>query len=413
MDTKTLVETRKPGHALARAFYTSDEIFKLDILAIFGQHWIYVGVEPDIAEPGDVMTVDIGNHAILIVRHDDMSVRAYHNACRHRGARLVDGPKGSVGNIVCRYHQWTYNLDGNLIFAEHMSPDFDRSCYGLKAVHLRSVSGLLFICLADRPPTDIDDMERALTPYLQRHDVRNTKVAVEIDLIEEGNWKITMENNRECYHCAVSHPELTASLFEHGFGFAPDANDPQKMDAACRYDALSATMKLQWEQAGFPSAEIEHLADWVTGFRTERLPLDGTGESQTLDTRAASKKLLGDIQNPVLGGLSMWTQPNSWHHFMADHIVTFAAFPLSPERTLLRTKWLVHKDAVEDRDYTVEKLTAVWRATNMQDGALVALQQAGARTSGYQPGPYSPFTEGLVDKFTTWYISRLHAHLNS
>jgi Rieske 2Fe-2S family protein len=58
------------------------------------------------------------------------------------------------------------------------------------------------------------------------------------------------------------------------------------------------------------------------------------------------------------------------------------------------------------------KLTAVWRATNTQDGQLVALQQAGARTSGYQPGPYSPFTEGLVDKFTSWYIGRLHAHLN-
>ena len=266
MDIKTLIETRKPGHALERPFYTSQDIFRLDLDAIFGNHWIYVGVEPDVAEPGDVMTVDIGSHAILIVRHDDMSVRAYHNACRHRGARLVDGPKGSVGNIVCRYHQWTYNLDGNLIFAEHMNPDFDRSCHGLKPVHLRSVSGLLFLCLSDTPPADIDDMERALTPYLERHDVRNTKVAAEIDLIEEGNWKVTMENNRECYHCAVSHPELTASLFEHGFGFAPDASDPQKLDAACRYDALATRMKAQWEQAGFPSSEIEHLADRTTGF---------------------------------------------------------------------------------------------------------------------------------------------------
>jgi Rieske 2Fe-2S family protein len=127
MDYKTLIDARKPGHALERAFYTSQDIFQLDLDAIFGHHWIYVGVEPDVPEPGDVMTVDIGHHAVLIVRHDDMSVRAYHNACRHRGARLVDGPKGSVGNIVCRYHQWTYNLDGALMFAEHMNPDFDRS----------------------------------------------------------------------------------------------------------------------------------------------------------------------------------------------------------------------------------------------------------------------------------------------
>jgi Rieske 2Fe-2S family protein len=96
---------------------------------------------------------------------------------------------------------------------------------------------------------------------------------------------------------------------------------------------------------------------------------------------------------------------------MADHIVTFAAFPLSPTRTLLRTKWLVHKDAVEGRDYDVDKLTAVWRATNQQDGMLVGMAQAGVRQSGYEPGPYSPLTENLVEKFTGWYISRMTAQL--
>ncbi len=109
----------------------------------------------------------------------------------------------------------------------------------------------------------------------------------------------------------------------------------------------------------------------------------------------------------------MWTQPNSWHHFMADHIVTFAAFPISPAQTLLRTKWLVHEDAVEGQDYDVDKLTAVWRATNQQDGTLVAMTQAGVRQAGYEPGPYSPLTENLVEKFARWYISRMTAHLGA
>jgi Rieske 2Fe-2S family protein len=405
-----LILERPAGYSLDAAFYTDPAIFETDLDVIFGRHWIYVGVEPDVAEPGDAMLVDIGRHSVIVVRHDDLSVRAYHNVCRHRGARLIDEPKTTVGNLVCRYHQWTYNLDGQLIYAEHMQEGFDRSCHGLKPVALRSVAGLLFLCISDTPPDDIDAMARAIEPYLLRHDIANTKVAAEIDLIEEGNWKLTMENNRECYHCAVSHPELTVSLFEHGFGFAPDKHNPEKLAAAGRYDALSADMKAAWEAAGFPSREIDHL-DYPTGYRTERLPLDGSGESQTLDTRAACKKLLGSLTDAKLGGLSFWTQPNSWHHFMADHIVTFAAFPLSPERTLLRTKWLVHKDAVEGRDYDVENLTAVWRATNQQDGTLVGYTQAGARSSGYQPGPYSPFTEGLVEKFSAWYISRLKAHL--
>jgi Rieske 2Fe-2S family protein len=411
MDLQTLLSARRPGYALDRAFYTDQAVFDADLDVIFGRHWICVGVEPDVPEPGDTMVVDIGPHSAIVVRHDDLSIRAYHNVCRHRGARLVDDRKTTVGNIVCRYHQWTYNLDGDLIFADHMPPDFDRGCMGLKPVHLRSLSGLLFLCFAATPPDDFDFMVEKLAPYMDRHDLRNAKVVAEIDLVEEGNWKLTMENNRECYHCAVSHPELTVSLFEHGFGFVPDANNPEKVAAACRYGTLDADMKAAWEAEGFPSREVEYLDRRATGFRTERLPLDGAGESQTLDTKRACRKLLGSLQTAKLGGLSLWTQPNNWNHFMADHIVTFAAFPLSPTRTLLRTKWLVHKDAVEGRDYDVDKLTAVWRATNQQDGMLVGMAQAGVRQSGYEPGPYSPLTENLVEKFTGWYISRMTAQL--
>jgi Rieske 2Fe-2S family protein len=92
---------------------------------------------------------------------------------------------------------------------------------------------------------------------------------------------------------------------------------------------------------------------------------------------------------------------------MSDHIVCFAVFPLTPETTLLRTKWLVHRDAVEGQDYEVANLTAVWRATNRQDSDLVRKAGAGVRCSGYRPGPYSPDTESLVEKFSNWYVTRL------
>jgi Rieske 2Fe-2S family protein len=161
-----------------------------------------------------------------------------------------------------------------------------------------------------------------------------------------------------------------------------------------------------------PSVEIDRLSD-VTGFRTQRLPLDRSGESQTLDAKVASKKLLGEFEQADLGGLSFWTQPNSWHHFMSDHIVTFSVIPLSAGETLVRTKWLVHKDAVEGVDYDVANLTAVWNATNDQDRTLVEFSQRGASSSAYEPGPYSPYTEGLVEKFSDWYVQRLAAHVES
>ena len=125
-----LVARRKAGHSLEADLYTRPDIFETDMDLIFGRHWIYVGVEPDVPEPGDVFVVDIGKTSVLLVRDDDLQIRAFHNVCRHRGARLVDGPYQQVGNLVCRYHAWTYSLEGDLIFADHMGEDFDKSCRG-------------------------------------------------------------------------------------------------------------------------------------------------------------------------------------------------------------------------------------------------------------------------------------------
>lgn len=408
-----LIAGRRPGHSLDAAFYTADDVFAADLELIFGRHWIQVGVEPDVPEPGDAFTVDIGPWSVLIIRDDDMKISAFHNVCRHRGARLVDTEKATVGNLVCRYHQWTYGLDGQLLFAEHMGKAFDKSCHGLKPVHLRSLAGLLFICLAEDPPADFDDVARVMTPYLAPHDIAGCKVVHQSDLIEKGNWKLTMENNRECYHCAGNHPELTIPLFAYGFGFSPEEVDATELLQAQRYDRMVSDLGARWEADGLPSRVVEHLDDMVTGFRTQRLPIDGSGQSQTLDTKVACRRLLGNLTDPQLGGLSFWTQPNSWHHFMSDHIVTFSVIPLDAHNTLVRTKWLVHRDAVEGVDYDIGNLTGVWEATNRQDADLVELAHAGARSPAYEPGPYSPYTEGLVDQFCNWYVSRLAAGLGA
>ena len=402
-----LLLRREPGHSLEQPFYTNEAIYRADLELIFARHWIFVGQEPDVPEPGDVMALHIGDAPVLVLRDNDGTVRAFHNLCRHRGAQLIADGKGQVGNLVCRYHTWTYALDGRLLFADHMGGQFDTACLGLKPIALRSVAGLLFICLADHPPADIEDMAGAMEPYLRPHAIPDSRIAHQVDLVEAGNWKLTMENNRECYHCASNHPELTVPLFAYGFGFAPASMDEGELTQAARYDGLVEELHAKWESAGLPSRKIERLTGCATGFRTERLPLDRAGESHTADTRAACRRLLGALSDPKLGGLSFWTQPNSWHHFMADHAVTFCVLPLGPGRTLLRTTWLVHKDAVEGVDYDLANLTAVWDATNRQDANLVEIAQAGIRSPAYQPGPYSQFTEGLVEQFCQWYVARM------
>ncbi|MBB2196292.1 aromatic ring-hydroxylating oxygenase subunit alpha [Gluconacetobacter dulcium] len=408
---RELVARRRPRHALESAFYTSPEVFAADMDAIFHRHWLYVAVECEVPEAGDALAVEIGKSSVVIVRGDDEQIRAFHNVCRHRGARLLPPGPAIVGNLVCPYHAWTYGLDGTLKFAEHMGEGFDHACLGLRPVALRSMAGLLFVCLSDDPPDDIDDVIGQMEPYLAPHDLKNTRVAHTADLIEYGNWKLVLENNRECYHCMPNHPELTIPLFAYGFGFAPEELGAEELEQAERYATLRRTSHERWEAGGLPSRLIEHLEDRPTGFRTERLPLDGSGESQTMDTMAACRLPLGALRDKAAGGLHFWTQPNSWHHFMGDHVVTFSVIPLDEGRTLVRTKWLVHKNAVEGVDYDLENLTGVWNATNRQDADLVEMTQRGVSDPAYIPGPYSPHTEGLVEKFMEWYCARLKVHL--
>lgn len=405
-ELRAMIARRRVGYSLEAPFYQSQEVFDLDMDVIFSRHWIFVGVEPDIPEPGDYFTTQIGRTSVIVVRDDDMSIRAFHNVCRHRGARLCDELKGSVGNVVCPYHQWTYNLSGKLIHTEHMGDAFDRSQFNLRTVHVGNIAGLLFICLADQPPVDFEDMRKEMEPYLLPHKISDCKVAHAEDLIENGNWKITMENNRECYHCKANHPELTISLYEFGFGYQPSPENANEVHA---FHELIQKEHARWESCGLPSVEREFLDSRATAYRTERLPLDKAGESQTMNSKVACQKLLGNLTQRNLGGLSFWTQPNSWHHFMSDHIVTFSVLPIDPEHTLLRTKWLVHKDAVEGRDYDPKELSEVWRATNKQDGELVERTHIGTQSQAYQQGPYSPYTEELVEKFMSWYFKRLRA----
>ena len=404
-----LLASCEPRHALPGAFFTDDTLYAADIEYIFGRHWLFVASEPEIPEGGDYRTFQIGPWPIFILRRDDGSIGAFHNTCRHRGSRILQQDTGIAGAMLqCPYHRWTYDLDGKVVGcgATGETPSQQRS---LQPVHVKTLAGLIFVCLADDPPEDFDDMAARMAPYLAPHDLARAKVAKQVDILEHGNWKLTIENNRECFHCA-GHPELLCSLFDF-FGEI----DVERMSEAeratyARYEAARPEVEAIWQRAGLPWQMIEELHGRATAYRTERLVLDGAGESMTPDTRVASKRLLGSFTDARLGTLHYHTQPNAWFHFLSDHILTFAALPIDRTRTLVRSTWLVHADAVEGRDYDLAKLTSVWNATNAQDAHFVAETQRGASSPAYVPGPIAA-SEYMVGMFHTWYEERLRAEL--
>jgi Rieske 2Fe-2S family protein len=411
LDIEALFKGREVGYSLDAPFYVDPSVFDLDISAIFAKHWLFSAAESEIPEAGDYVTIDIGPYSVIILRDDDEEIRAFHNVCRHRGSRLLKDACGEVGNIVCPYHQWTYRTDGSLIFAESQPPTFDRSRFGLKPIHVRNVAGLIFICLDQNPPADFDEVASFLEPYLTPYELASAKVAHQIDLTEEGNWKLVMENNRECQHCDVGHPELVSAYFPL-FGYTEADITPRLRPVFERYQNAAAALDQACAVRGFPQDERRELDNRPTGFQLSHLPLDGAGMSFAPGGAQVCKKLMGKLDEPRFGDLSLHMQPNSWFHFLGDHAVVFRVLPLSADKSIVRTTWLVHPDAVEGVDYDVDSLTAVWRATNNQDRTLVTGTQNGVTNPGYVPGPYS-LVEDDVEGFVNWYVKRVQDYLDA
>jgi Rieske 2Fe-2S family protein len=264
------------------------------------------------------------------------------------------------------------------------------------------IGGLIYVCLTKPAPADIEEVRSMLTPYLAPYELSNTKIACQKDIIEACNWKLVIENNRECLHCPGNHPELLVPLYSSGFGKGMDKDHVQPSEK--RFQETLQQKEREWENLGLPY-ELLEFPDGLW-FRAVRLPLANQCISHTLKNEHACKKLLGNFKRPEGSGLSLWTHPNSWNHFLNDHIITFAVFPLSVDRTLVRTKWLVAADAVEGVDYNVDDLTKVWTLTNAQDQSLAEGAYRGICSGGYISGPLAD-EEYLVKQFLSWYSDQL------
>jgi Rieske 2Fe-2S family protein len=387
---------------LPSRYYTSNEIFEEELERIFYSRWIYVACEADLPDPGDYVALKLGKRSFFLQRTAHGEIKGFYNVCRHRGHELVGTEKGNCRRLICPYHNWTYDLEGNLLHARGMEPGFPNEDFGLNPVEVTVIGGLIYVCLNSPAPPDIEEVRSMLTPYLAPYELHKTKIACQKDIIENCNWKLVIENNRECLHCNSNHPELLVPLYSSGFGKGLDKDHVQADER--RFQEALRQKEREWESLDLPYELIEFPHGlW---FRTVRLPLANQCISHTLKPEHACKKLLGSFKKPEGSGLSLWTHPNSWNHFLSDHIVTFAVFPLSVDKTLVRTKWLVAAEAVEGVDYEIDSLTYVWTQTNAQDQRLAEGTYRGICSGGYKPGPLAD-EEYLVKQFLSWYRDQL------
>ena len=395
MDARTemlrLIRARRPGFSLEQPFYVDPGFHRLDMELIWYREWLFVGHDCEIARPGSYFTVQVGDYPVVVVRGRDGAIRALHNTCRHRGSRVCTAPKGMAARLVCPYHQWTYDLDGSLIFARQMGEDFSKQDLGLKPVACESVAGYIFICLAGEP-ADFSPFRALMEPYFAPHRLAEARVAHETTIIEKGNWKLVWENNRECYHCAANHPELCKTYPEAPTvtGVSGAESDPEMLAHWRHCEAAGLPARFRIDQRG--------------QYRAARAPLLGDAVSYTMTGRRAVRRDLSDsVSAGRIGALLLYHYPTTWNHVLGDHAVTFRVLPLGPTETAVTTKWLVHKDAVEGVDYSLDELTHVWTMTNEEDRRIVEENAFGIRSPAYEPGPYSADHEGGVMQFLEWY----------
>lgn len=387
-----LMATRRAGHSLPGAFYRDPDIFEFDMREIFGRAWLMIGFEVEVLAPGRYLAVTIGRSPIVVLRGRDGVLRGFFNSCRHRGAQIVPDGCGVVERLMCPYHQWMYDETGALRGAGRMPRDFDKSEHGLRPIHVRTVAGTVYVCLAEDAP-DFTDFHDKLTPMLAPHDLLNAKVAAAATLVERGNWKLVMENARECYHCAARHPQLSVS-------FPVDT----KGNFVSSLQVDLPGFKDRMEALGLLCGPVE--GDW---WQAARFALREGHASITMDGQPCVKKPMVAVDGGDVGSLRWALDPQSFCHALGDFTFMFLAMPVGPEETVVVAKWLVHKDAVEGVDYDTDDLMTVWNETNLQDRELVEMNQRGVNSIGYLPGPYSQSSESLAQRFTDWYCGRVRA----
>ena len=389
-----LLDARRPGHCLPGGLYNDPQVFDFDMQAMFGTSWVMAGFSCELPKPGSYVAQMVGKWPVIIIRDRNNIIRAFHNSCRHRGSILCQPGSGSGPKLVCPYHRWTYDLDGSLFAATRMAEDFDKTDHGLKPIALEIVEGAMFICFANDPPS-FDDFREKLSIYAGPHRWTDAKVAFQSVLVEQANWKLVMENGRECYHCATGHPELARTF-------------PVGMSKHFDVEGDRAAQKFLDDMAvnGLTTDAVE--GDW---WQLARFALSEGNVSITMDGKHAVKKLMCETNDGAIGSMRMAIDPHCFVHATADYTFMFSAMPVSQTETHVTGKWLVHKDAIEGIDYDVDNLTELWTRTNLQDKELAENNQLGVNSPGFTPGPYSPDAEMLALRFTDWYCNTGKAYL--
>jgi len=216
-----------PLHALDARYYTDPEVHAAEVERLFFMTWQYAGHASALVKPGDYFAFELLGQRLFCLKDRAGQVRTFYNVCQHRAHGLVEG-SGNRAFITCPYHAWSYGLEGRLRAApaSERTPGFDKSAICLTEVRTEVFAGFIFVNLDDaaRPMAawypGVEAELRAFVP-----DIDDLAPASWVAIPEACNWKVTVENYSECYHCKLNHPTFSGGVIQpETYNIAPQGH---------------------------------------------------------------------------------------------------------------------------------------------------------------------------------------------
>ena len=194
--------------------YTDEKYLEVERHAIFQKTWQWACHEEKLREAGDYYVTDIAGQSILLLRNTAGKLRAFYNVCQHRAHELLQG-EGKTKMIVCPYHSWSYDLDGELRAARHTEhiEEFNQGEICLNQVQVEEFCGFIYVNLdpyADPLADQSGDLSKEISEFAP--DVNDLTFAHRLTFDIKSNWKNIVDNFLECYHCPIAHKDFCSLL---------------------------------------------------------------------------------------------------------------------------------------------------------------------------------------------------------
>ncbi len=206
----------QPTMTMSKQFYLNEDLYEKEKEKIFYREWICIGHISQLPEVGSYFTADVAGQSVVAIRQKDDSIRVFYNVCQHRAHPLLKEGHGKRRVIACPYHAWTYDLDGELKRARGTDgvPGFKDQCIRLRQIRSDIAMGLVFLNMDDNAAPLMETIGKIISEVEEiAPNLAKMRMVAEHILHHESNWKVTLENFTECYHCPVAHKYLLENVY--------------------------------------------------------------------------------------------------------------------------------------------------------------------------------------------------------